>query len=262
METRLIRIGTDIDNVEMVSTDDGGRIPAQYPEFVEIFSTKQAETPPPQRQIDHLIDLEPDYKPQYGRIYIPSEFELKTLKAYIETNLANGFIQRSSSSATAPIQFPKKQDRGVQMCVNYRALNLRTVKNAYPLPLISGLLDRVCEARIFTKLDLRNAYPLTRIKEGDDFKTGFRTCYGQFENRVMHFRLTITPATFQAYIDDWLWPYIIDFTVCYLHDILIYSTNENEHKDHARKLLERQQEFGLYCTGEKCQFGVREIGVL
>ena len=121
------------------------------------------------------------------------------------------------------------------MCVDYRALNLGTVKKRYPLPLISELLDRVREARIFTKLDLRNAYHLIRIKEGDEFKTAFRTRYGQFEYRVMPFGLTNAPATFQAYIDDCLRPYIDDFTVCYLDDILIYSTNEEEHKDHIRK---------------------------
>ena len=119
MQTRLMRIGTDIDNVEMVTTDDGGRIPAQYQEFVEVFSKKKAETLPPHRQIDHAIDLEPDYKLPYGRIYNLSEFELKTLKAYVETNLANGFIQWSSFSAAAPILFAKTKDGGLWLCVDY-----------------------------------------------------------------------------------------------------------------------------------------------
>jgi len=132
METRLMRIEIDIDNVEMVTTDDGGRIPAQYQEIVEVFSKKKPEALPPHRQIDHAIDLEPDYKLPYGRIFNLSEFELKTLKAYIETNLANGFIQRSSSWAAAPILFAKKQDGGLRLCVDYRALNLSTVKNRYP----------------------------------------------------------------------------------------------------------------------------------
>ena len=88
-------------------------------------------------------------------------------------NLANGFIQWSSSSATAPILFAKKIVGGLRLCVDYRALNLGTVKNRYPLPLISELLDRVPEARIFTKLDLRNAYHLIPVKEGYYFKTAF-----------------------------------------------------------------------------------------
>jgi len=229
---------------------------------VEVISKVKAETLPPHRPTDHAIDLEPGNKLPFRRIYNLSEFDLKTLKAYIETNLASGFIQRSSSPATAPILFAKKEDRGLRFCVDYRALNLGTVKNRYPLPLISELLDRVRDARIFAKLDLRNAYHLIRIKEGDQFKTAFRTHYDQFGYQVMPFGLTNTPATFQAYIDDCLRPYIDDFTICYLDDILIYSTNEKEHEDHVRNVLQRLQEFGLYCKAEKCLFGVQEVGCL
>ena len=78
----------------------------------------------------------------------------------------------------------------------------------------------------------------------------------------MPFGLRNAPATFQAYIDDCLLPYIDNFTVCYLDDILICSANEEKHEDHVRKVLQRLQEFGLYYKAEKCQFGVREVGVL
>jgi len=121
------------------------------------------------------------------------------------------------------------------------------------------MLDRMRGARIFTKLDLRNAYHLIRIKEGDQYKTAFRTRYGQLEFRVMPFGLANPPATFQSYIDNCLRPYIDDFAVCYLNDILIYSTSEKEHKDHAQKVLERLRHFGLYCKAEKCQFGASKI---
>jgi len=262
MQTRLMRIGTDIDNVEMVTTDDGGRIPAQYQQFVEVFSKKKAETLPPHRQIDHPIDHEPDYKLPFWRIYNLSEFELKTLKAYIKTFLVNGFVQWSSSSAAVPILFGKKKDGRLRLCVDYRALNLGTVKNRYPLPLISELLDRVREARIFTQLCIRNAYHVIRIKEGDEFNAALRTCYVQFEYQVMPFGLTNAPATFQANIHNCLRPYIDDITICYLDDILIYWTNEKEHEDHVRKVLLRLQEFRLYCKAEKWQCGVREAGFL
>ena len=136
---------------------------------MEVFSKTKAETLPPHRSTDHAIDLEPGYNLPYGRIYNLSEFELRTLKAYIEANLANRFIQRSSSPAAAPILFAKKKnDGGLRLCVDYRALNKVTVKHRYPLPLISEMLDRVREARIFRKLDLRSAYNLIRIKEGDE----------------------------------------------------------------------------------------------
>jgi len=153
--------------MERISTDDGGFIPAVYSEFVAVFSKAKSETLAPHRSIDHAIDLEQGFKLPYGRIYTLSDFELRTLKAYIETNLANGFIQRSSSSAAAPILFAKKKDGGLQLCVDYRALNTGTFKNRYPLPLISEMLDRLPGALNFTKQDLRNAYHLIRIKEGD-----------------------------------------------------------------------------------------------
>jgi hypothetical protein len=170
-----------------VPTDDGGYIPAKYSEFVEVFSKAKAEALPPHRSIDHAIDMESGYKPPYGRIYNLSEVKLRTLKAYIETNLANGFTQQSSSPAAAPILFAKKKDGGLRLCVDYRALNSGTIKNRYPLPLISGMLDRLHGAQFLTKLDLRNAYHLIRIKEGDKYKTAFRTRYGQFEYQVMPF---------------------------------------------------------------------------
>ena len=133
-----------------------------------------------------------------------SESELKALKAYIDEHLANGFIQRSTSPAASPILFVKKKDASLRLCVDYRALNKVTIKNRYPMPLISGILDRMRGARLFTKLDLRGAYNLIRIKEGDEYNTAFRTRYGQYEYRVMPFGLTNAPATFQSYMDDFL----------------------------------------------------------
>jgi len=124
------------------------------------------------------------------------------------------------------------------------------------------MLDRVCEARIFTKLDLRAAYNLIRIKEGDEYKTAFRRLYGQFKYRVTSFGRTNVLAKFQIYIDDCLRPYIDDFAICYLDDIFIYSTNQKVHEDHVRQVLQRSMEFGLYCIAKKCQFGVLEVGFM
>jgi hypothetical protein len=88
-----------------VQADDGSWIPSTYREFLDIFSKKKAETLSPHRSTDHAIDLESGTRLPYGRIYSLSETELKTLKAYIETNLTNEFIQRSSSPAASPILF-------------------------------------------------------------------------------------------------------------------------------------------------------------
>ena len=136
-------------------------------------------------------------------------------------------------------------DGGLRFCVDYQAINSATIKNRYPLPLISEMLDRLPGARIFSKLDLRNAYHLIRIKEGYEYTTALRTRYGQFEYRVMPFRLTNAPATFQSYIDDCSRAFIDDFPVCYIDDILINSTDEKEHNEHERKVPERLRELGL-----------------
>ena len=83
------------------------------------------------------------------------------------------------------------------MCVDYRGLNKVTILNRYPLPLMNELRDRVHEAKIFTKLDLKSGYNLIRIKEGDEWKTAFHTRYGLFEYKVLPFGLANAPATFQ-----------------------------------------------------------------
>jgi hypothetical protein len=112
-----------------VQADDGSWIPSTYRDFLNIFSKKKVETLPPNRPTDHAIDLEPDTKLPYGRIYSLSKVELKALKAYIETNLDSGFIQRSSSPAASPLVFVKKKDGSLRLCVDYRALNHASVKN-------------------------------------------------------------------------------------------------------------------------------------
>jgi hypothetical protein len=135
------KVQTDHVTSSVVSTskvqgNDGSWIPSIYRDFLDIFSKKKAETLPPHRPTDHTIDQEPGTKQPYGRIYSLSEVEFKTLKAYIKTNLASGFIQRSSSPVASPILFVKMMDGSLRLCVDYRALNYALVKNCDPLPLI------------------------------------------------------------------------------------------------------------------------------
>ena len=94
--------------------------------------------------------------------------ELGTLKAYIETNLANGFIILSKLPARAPILFDQKSDSSFQLYINYQGLNNLTIKNRYLLLLIGELLDRLGRARLLTQLNLTSAYHQMRIREGDE----------------------------------------------------------------------------------------------
>jgi len=127
------------------------------------------ETLPLQRHTDHVLDLQSGYKLSSRGIYNHSTFELRTLKTYIATNVASGFIQRLSTSATGPIVYSKKKPRWLQLCVNYQALNLGREENTQPLHLISELIDRMCEDQIFTQLDLLKPHHLLRIQEGEQF---------------------------------------------------------------------------------------------
>ena len=106
-----------------------------------------------------------------------------------------GKIRTSKSPAGAPFLFvAKPHGRGLRLCVNYQGLNRITILNRYPLPLMNELRDRVQGATMFIKIDLKSSYNLIRIKEGDEWKTAFRTRYGHFKYLVMPFGLTTAPA--------------------------------------------------------------------
>ena len=151
--------------------------------------------------MDHPIDLKPGTEPPYMCIYNMSPAELKALDDYIKEALAKGWIHESQSPAGTPILFVPKKSSKLRLCIDNHGLNAITIKNRYPLPLISELLDRLSGSVVFSKIDLRNAYHRIRIREGDEWKTAFRTRYGHFEYLVLPFGLTNAPTTFQAYIN-------------------------------------------------------------
>jgi len=153
--------------------------------------------------------------------------------------LERGWIRESSSPAGALILFVPKKGGELRLCVDYRGLNHLTVKNRYPLPLMGELMDRLSKAKRYTKLDLRNAYHRIHIREGDEWKTAFRTRYGHFEYQVMPFGLANTPVTFQVYINRVL-AGLVDVTcIVYLDDILIYSDDPTMHRQHVAEVLSR-----------------------
>ena len=116
---------------------------------------------------EHTIKQEEDKQPLFAPIYGLGQVKLETLKTYMETNLANGFIKPSKALASAPILFDRKLDRSLCLCINYWGLNFITIKNQYPLPLIGKSMDRLGRAKRFTQLDLTNAYHQIRNCESD-----------------------------------------------------------------------------------------------
>ncbi len=158
------------------------KVPSEYANFVDIFSPKLAVELPEHMGInDHAIKLVNDWQSLYGPIYSLRPVELETLKVYIKNNLANGFTKLSRSPAGAPIFFDKNPDNSLRLCVNYRGLNNLTIKNWYLLFLVRKSLNRLRWARHFIQLDLTNTYHQMRIREGNKWKTVFRTRYSHFE---------------------------------------------------------------------------------
>jgi hypothetical protein len=182
-------------------SDPREKLPIHYHDFLPLFSRAQADQLPPHRPgIDHEILLEKDTNgqdktPPWGPLYSMSREELIVLRKTLTELLDKNFIRASSSPASAPVLFVKKPGGGLRFCVDYRGLNAITRKDRYPLPLISETLRSLSKARWFTKLDVIAAFHKIRIKEGDEWKTAFRTRYGLYEWLVTPFGLTGAPAT-------------------------------------------------------------------
>ena len=158
------------------------------------------------------------------------------MEVYIRDSLAAGHIRPSSSPVGAGFFFVAKKDKTLRPCIDYRGPNDISVKNKYSLPLIDSAFVPLRGATVFTKLDLRNSYHLVRIREGDEWKTGFTTPLGHFEYMVMPFGLTNAPAVFQALVNDVLRDMLHQFVLC-IDDILIFSRSLAEHKLHVRQIL-------------------------
>ncbi|KAK2899295.1 hypothetical protein Q8A73_012424 [Channa argus] len=156
-------------------------IPPAYHDLAPVFNKEQALSLPPHRPFDCAIDLQPGAPLPTGRLYNLSRPEREAMEKYIRESLQAGLIRPSSSPVAAGFFFVSKKDKTLRPCIDYRGLNNITVKNKYPHPLLNSAFESLQGATIFTKLDLRNAYHLVRIREGDEWKTAFNTPLGQFE---------------------------------------------------------------------------------
>ncbi|KAI3472595.1 hypothetical protein Pfo_030078, partial [Paulownia fortunei] len=217
-------------------------------EFVEVFPDDLPGLPP-NREIEFVIDVMPGTTSISKAPYRMAPTELKELKVQLQELLDKGFIRPSYSPWGAPVLFVKKKDE----------LNKITVKNKYPLPRIDDLFDQLQGASVFSKIDLRSGYHQLKIKEEDIPKTAFRTRYGHYEFLVMPFGLTNAPAAFMDLMNRVFKQYLDKFVIVFIDDILIYSRDKEEHKEHLKIVLQVLKEKQLYAKFKKCEFWLEQV---
>ncbi len=184
------------------------------------------------------------------------------MEKYIEEALQQGYIHPSTSPAASSFFFMAKKDRSLRPCIDCPALNKITAKYRYPLSLVPSTLEQLHGARIFTNLDLRSAYNLIRIREGDEWKTAFVTPTGHYEYLVMPYGLVNAPSVFQGYTNEAFREYLHCFMLVYINDILMYSRNEAGHCLHIFEVLQRLREHQIYIKAEECMFHQASIRFL
>jgi hypothetical protein len=189
---------------------------------------------------------------------------MDTLKDWLKAETALGRIRDSQSPVAAPFFFVAKKDGKLRPVMDYRKLNEKTVKNAYPLPRSQDLIDALTGATMYSKMDVRWGYNNIRMKEGDEWKAAFKTPFGHHEPTVMYFGLTNSPATFQTMMNE-IFRDLIDgkTVVVYIDDILVFTNgNREQHRKVVREVLKRLKENDLYLKPEKCSFEQTEVEFL
>jgi len=181
----------------------------------------------------------------------------------VDDQLIKGYIRLSKSSQTSPVFFVGKKDGKKRIVIDYHSLNKQTIKNNYPLSLITDLIDNMGSKKVFTKMDLQWGFNNVRIKEGDKWKRAFTTHVGSFEPTIIFFGMTNSPATFQAMMNEILRDMINEGKVAaFVDNVLIGIETEKGHDEIVEEVLRRLEENDLYIKPEKCAWKVKKIGFL
>ena len=212
---------------------------------------------------DHAIDIKEGFMPRKEKVYPLSREEREEVKEFVKEQLRKGYIQPSKSSQMVPVFFVGKKNGKKRMVQDYHYLNEWIIKNNYPLPLISDVLENIGTKKVFTKMDLRWGYNNVRIKEGDEWKAAFTTPEGSFEPTVMFFGLTNSLATFQAMMNKLLRDLINTGKVAvFIDDVIVGMETEEGHEELVAEVIKRLEENNLYVKPEKCKWKVREVDFL
>jgi hypothetical protein len=268
-ESRIHRIG----RLLIRTITDPVTIPLHYRTFERVFSEEASHEFPPSRPWDHAIDLKPGAPAALPGKLIPlSQAELIELRKFVKEHLGRGTIRPSKSPYKSHFFYIKKKDGKLRPVQDYRPVNQWTIRNAYPLPLILELIDRLNGCTLYTKFDIRWGYNNVRIKEGDEWKAAFITNEGLFEPTVMFFGLTNSPATFQTMMNSIFSEEIVEqWLTVYMDDMAIHTKpkeGETElqhilrHRSYVSRILAKLLKHNLFLKPEKCMFEQSSIEFL
>ena len=176
--------------------------------------------------------------------------------------MSKGFVRPRTSPWGAPVLFVKKKDGSLRFYIDYRDLNKVTIRNQYPLPRIDDLFHQLQGAKVFSKIDMRSGYHQLKIRSEDVPKTAFRTRYGHYKFLVMPFGLTNAPVVFMDLMNRIFQPYLDQFVIVFIDDILIYSSSKEDHEERLRVVLQILRENKLYAKFSKCQFWLDSVAFL
>jgi hypothetical protein len=230
-------------------------VPQEYHNYLDIFDKDKANWFPDTWPWDHKIKMKSGFEPKLFKTYNLTPEEQVELDKFLKENLDKGYIKPSQSPMASPFFFVKKKDRKLWPCQDYWYLNNWTVKNVYPLPLISEIMNKTKCAKFFTKFDVRWNYNNVRIKTEDQGKAAFKTNRGLFKPTVMFFGMCNLLATFQAMMDSIFSDMIEERRVIvYMDDILIFAENQEELLEWTKQILQQLWEHNLFPKPKKCKF--------
>ncbi|UYV65871.1 K02A2.6-like, partial [Cordylochernes scorpioides] len=209
----------------------------------------------------HRIDTE-GAKPIKHKQYRVSAKEREIIKEQIDEMLRDGIIRPSSSPWSFPVILVKKRDGKYRFCVDHRKLNNVTVKDVYPIPRIDEVLDTLQGSKYFSAIDLKSGYWQVEVEEKDKEKTAFTTAHGLYEFNVMPFGLCNAPATFERNMENMLGNLRWQICLCYLDDVIIYSSDFSTHLKRKKAVLRCFREANLKLNNKKCQFAFEELEIL
>lgn len=189
--------------------------------------------------------------------------DIEAVRQHLRDLLEAGVIRESESSFSSPIVVVRKKNGDIRLCIDYRKLNLQTVKDAYPLPNLEESLSALSGSKWFSVLDLKSGYYQIEMNEEDKAKTAFVTPIGFWEFNRMPQGVTNAPSTFQRLMEKSMGNLHLKEVLVFLDDLIVFSDTLEEHEQRLLRVLHRLEEYGLELSPEKCKFfqtSVRYLG--